>query len=596
MKNKTDLIWILLIVLISSTYVYFATIANIDLTDGRFALFMDEKVTFDGVLKILYPKNIESFFYNLYNGNDHRYGRSLWNSISLFSFAPTYLFNVQGQIISARMLQVLLLICSFLLLCLAFLKTWVYRFCLLLLLLTFPFTDYYSTMPKPEPLQLLFISLFLYSYNESGMQFREKHWLFLGLALGTKISILPFIVILAFWFLWAELKRYPISLLFDKFIMALGYFLAGLALAVPILFPAFIITILIYRTTLYLIKHKVILKSENLIWVKVILLFLISTGTIFWSYLNYTLGGKSGIASWGGAIIMNANNAADLPSINFITWLKYLIIKWINLPFISTFFIGTTFMLFISVITRKIILSIRKSIEMKFLFAGIIMLAGLLLCLSIMLSVHRLWGFYLFTGGILFLSGFFSLIEQYFYLNNKLFNNSKIKLFTLTTLTISFCLLTISWVPNSIKNYRSLSTRTITEQYKKNYESYILTDSVIKYYSKNSKKKMTISIDPELFIPDNKSNKYTIVEFWGPFNWDSTFDIVILGPSHLPGSISIKKESPLYKHFLKESLGYSRYVVGKDSGFQKSFCYERILRLPNDGEILILKQPLMFKN
>ena len=40
--------------------IYFA---NTDLTIGRFALYMDEQVLYDGVFKILNSENIKSFFF-----------------------------------------------------------------------------------------------------------------------------------------------------------------------------------------------------------------------------------------------------------------------------------------------------------------------------------------------------------------------------------------------------------------------------------------------------------------------------------------------------------------------------------------------------
>ncbi|MCK9799076.1 hypothetical protein M1B34_15510 [Pseudomonas sp. MAFF 302030] len=87
-------------------FIYLATLANIDLADGRFVLFMDERITFDGVTRILHPDGIVNFFESVINGGDHRYGRILWNSIAVFSMVPEKLFGEFGQIFSTRMLQV----------------------------------------------------------------------------------------------------------------------------------------------------------------------------------------------------------------------------------------------------------------------------------------------------------------------------------------------------------------------------------------------------------------------------------------------------------------------------------------------------------
>lgn len=591
MKKMLDLIWILMSALLAGGYLYFASIANFDLTDGRFALFMDEKVTFDGVQKILYPESFQSFIFNIYNGRDHRYGRSLWNSIALFSFLPAYLYEVQGQIISARMLQVLLLMSSFQLLGMALLKTWKYRFFLFLLLLSLPFTDYYSTMPKPEPLQLLFLSLFLYYYMRSGMKFREKYWILLGLALGTKISILPVILILAVWTVWGELKKQPLAILLDNLVKAFGYFLAGLALAVPILVPTFMIGTLIYMGTLYLMMRIRKTPSAKLLWVKVFLLAGIFAGSIVLAYLNYIKGGKSGIASWGGAMIMNAKNAADLPSINFFSWIKYISTVWIASPIWFTYFLGLTYVVFLLSISKKFFIALKQWVNMNFLFAAVLMTAGALLCVSIMMTVHRLWGFYLFIGAILFVTGLISLIEQCHVMNNNSYTATgrKTNNYPLFALVLALALLALFWVPDSINSYRSLASRTKTEVYKNNYASYVLVDSVLNDQAKKLRKKLSVSIDPELFVPVSNSS-YTMDEFWGPFIfWNSSYDIVILGETHLPGKALFKTESALYNDFLKERDGYDSFVVEKNQKCKQAFCYERVLRLPNGGEILVLK-------
>lgn len=591
MKRKSDFFWLVLITVTIGCYLYFATIANMDLTDGRFALFMDEKVTFDGVQKILYPENFQSFLFNIYNGLDHRYGRSLWNSIALFSYIPASIYEVPGQIISARMLQVLLLISSYLILGMALLKSWRARFFLLLLLLALPFTDYYSTMPKPEPLQLLFLSLFLYYFIRSGMEFREKYWLLLGLAFGTKISILPMIGLLTAWAIWVEFKKFTRSVLFDKLVKAVGYFLAGLALAVPILSPTFIISSLVYIITIFIVTRLFKVSSVRLIWIKAIVLVGIFAATIILAYLNYTKGGKSGIASWGGAVIMNTKNAADLPSVNFITWIKYVSTNWIIAPLWLTCFLALSCLVFFYSISGKIWNAILQRLDMNFLFASVITLAGLILCASIMMTVHRLWGFYLFIGTILFISGLISLSEQRLSMKiSELSSNThKTSVYPLWALILALCMLIYFWVPASLNSYLSLAKRTQTSSYKKNYASYVLIDSLLNEYSKNRQKKLSVSIDPELFAPVSNS-KYTLDEFWGPFIlWDSKYDIVILGASHLPGKQPMKTESALYKDFLKERDSYNSFVVERNESCRQEFCYERILTLPNGGEVLVLK-------
>lgn len=154
--------WLFLIVCITvmAFYLPLTISANTDLAAGRFALFMDERITFDGVKKILHPNDISQFIYSVGNGGDHRYGRSLWNSIAIFSAIPERLFGDSGQIIASRMLQVILIIASYLVFGFGILRSWFLRLVLLVAMLTIPFSDYYMTIPKPEPLQLFFLAIF----------------------------------------------------------------------------------------------------------------------------------------------------------------------------------------------------------------------------------------------------------------------------------------------------------------------------------------------------------------------------------------------------------------------------------------------------
>ena len=193
--NKISFFDVALLTLILFSIFAYALTANLDLSIGGYALGMDERISFDGVRNILHPKSTHSFFYAIYNGGDHRYGRILWNSIALAVFLPDLLFGEQGQIVGARMFQVILLFGSVLLISFGFVKRAFLRVVLIGLLLTLPFSTYYMSLPKPEPLAILFICLFLYFY------FHRKRpwvWVFLGLAFGTKISMLPVVIIFFF--------------------------------------------------------------------------------------------------------------------------------------------------------------------------------------------------------------------------------------------------------------------------------------------------------------------------------------------------------------------------------------------------------------
>ena len=232
--------WFYLSMTLIALYLALAAAANADVTVGRFALFMDERITFDGVKNILHPKGCHHFIWSITDGGDHRYGRSLWNFMALFSFLPERFFGDAGQIFAGRMTGVLILLSAFVLLAVTFVKRWFLRFLLLASLLAMPYTDYYMSMPKPEPLQMLLLAAFLYFFKRNNMSFRGGYWIFLGLAFGTKISTLPMVGVFA---IGASLNYLPRLDRLDMnesvrdVLCSLGYFLLGLGLAVPILLP-----------------------------------------------------------------------------------------------------------------------------------------------------------------------------------------------------------------------------------------------------------------------------------------------------------------------------------------------------------------------
>lgn len=242
--------------LIIGGYLIFVIPANLDLSDGSFCLFMDERITFNGVRNILHPQDFKSFLHAIIDGNDQRYGRSLWNSIALVSFLPERLCGEAGQIIAGRMLQFFLLISSFMMLTFTFVKTWPLRIILFATLMFMPFTDYYMCMPKPEPLQLFFLSLFLYYYKKENLIF-SQYWILLGCAFGTKISILPIVFLLFITPLWVHRKRFEDSEFISDFKKSLCFFFFGLGLAVPILLkPILLLMVVLWSINHFQIKSK----------------------------------------------------------------------------------------------------------------------------------------------------------------------------------------------------------------------------------------------------------------------------------------------------------------------------------------------------
>jgi len=95
-KSSLDAVCILFFFLILGLSFYMSLRANLDLAAGRFVLDMDERTAFNGVFKILNPKSAFDFFYAIFDGQDHRYGRIFWNVMALISVIPEKIWGETG--------------------------------------------------------------------------------------------------------------------------------------------------------------------------------------------------------------------------------------------------------------------------------------------------------------------------------------------------------------------------------------------------------------------------------------------------------------------------------------------------------------------
>ena len=219
------------------SFLYAGTIANGNLLNPQ-NLYIDESITFNGVKKILHPASFNEFIWAITDGDDHRYGRILWNSIALAAYIPSVFFGDIGQLFAGRMLQVALLICSFIILAHTFIESRLLRLGLVFTLAVMPFTTYFMTMPKPEPIMIFCLALFFYFYKKNNLEEAKPYWILLGIAFGAKISILPAIPILLFSALYNKiLGRKPIETL-RALLLTIFYIFIGFCLAIPMFIKA----------------------------------------------------------------------------------------------------------------------------------------------------------------------------------------------------------------------------------------------------------------------------------------------------------------------------------------------------------------------
>ena len=217
-----------------SLLLYYVFIANLNLTYYGHELFMDEQITFYEVKNILHANSITGLLNSIVFG-DQRYGRIIYYITALFAFIPERIFGETGQIFSTRILFASILLFSYFILVKTFINDFFIKYLTLFSLLLIQSNIYFFTEPKPEPFQLVFLSIFLYIKFKKND--KENNYFFLGLAFGCKISIL----FLVFYFFFTEfLKLFNNQTTKNIILSKILYFILGFFISVPILFTSFI--------------------------------------------------------------------------------------------------------------------------------------------------------------------------------------------------------------------------------------------------------------------------------------------------------------------------------------------------------------------
>lgn len=556
-----------------------ASWANLDLVEGRFALFMDERIIFDGVNAILTPKDFGHLIWTISDGDEHRYGRALFYLAALVAAVPKLVWGEPGLILAVREFQTLTLIGSFLVLSFGLLRNGFLRFGLLLSLVTLPFASYYMTMPKPEPLQILAVATFLVLALRRDHRF-GWHWLFLGFAFGVKISTLlclpPLIVIAA----WASARQSGHKAAMEDGFIAIVWFVLGWTIAVP-MFLRFAI--------LFSLGAALVMWS----WPKPRPIRLLIAGAfVAWAALDFWIC-QGEFSKWLAFTFFNTGHGSDQVTIHLTDWLIYLFKDWFSAPLVASVpLVGSVSIFLLADAVQRA----GKQGLLKSLFSGsggwATLLAGLAWISAIMLTVKRLWGIYLLPGFSLVLAGLYMTIEHQW--QNRSQNGSSPLQTSLKVLSLVVALAVDGtaiafWAPSTVHSFYELATRTQSVVFQQQRETYAaITQFLTQLPSKNDRP-LLVYFDPKFFPPQN-TPQLTIKEFFGPFNaWAEGADVIIFGKEHGVSAAPLPRDSIEYPQYLDERKGYQAHVATSQQSCNEKPCYHRKLVLPDGTEILVLQ-------
>lgn len=306
----------------------------------------DEYIAVKEVYSILHPISLKHFVMAVISGNALYYGRIMFYIDAIVAFLPFKIWGTTGMVLAIRMFHAICILSAFLILSKTFLETnrqrvlfFIGSFCLY-------FTMYFIMMPKPEPLQLLVLTLFLHQLKKSNWSF-GKHFILLGIAYGLKFNVL---LILPIVFLLPLIKsgKLNITNLVLPGFLSVFYFIIGVIIAIP---------------CLILSPIKPIFLS---------------------TYLHETFGGTE--------------KGYDSATLSFNDWMS----SGLGGSYLGHWTLAYPFLVFVLVL---IFINFKKSFKTQNFSSILFMVMGLIFALVIMFKTKRLWPHYLWTAYIFMLIG-----------------------------------------------------------------------------------------------------------------------------------------------------------------------------------------------
>ncbi len=313
----------------------------------------DEYIAVKEVYSIIHPVSFKHFFMAVISGNALYYGRIMFYLDALIAYIPFVVFGVKGMVLTIRLFHAFLIAASLILLANTFFEKQWQKWLLFISVALLYFTMYFIMMPKPEPLQLFFLTWFFKRFKTNNYKF-SWYFILLGIAYGIKFNVLlmlPVICLIPF----LQDSKFELKSYLMPSIKAIVGFVIGLIIAVPCLALS--------------VVRPIFLQT----------------------YLHETFGGTE--------------KGYDNANLDVLHWMdsglggSYLGVGALAIPFIV--FVG--FLLF---------KSIKHEMKTKDFAASLLLGMGLLMAFVIMIKTKRLWPHYLWTAYIFMVVGSLISIAQ----------------------------------------------------------------------------------------------------------------------------------------------------------------------------------------
>lgn len=583
-------------------YCYFVSQANLDLLNGRYALFMDEQITFDGVSKILHPNSFSMFIDHVIDGGDHRYGRVLWNLSSLASVIPERIWGVSGQIFATRMTQAIIQLAAFFVLSFNFLHSWILRGLALWALVTLPHTPYYATMPKPEPLQLLFLAIFLTLAFKHNLRF-GYYWLFLGLAFGAKISVLtvfPLLILIGLLqqFGNPEWVDFPVPIAIHRwlnFFFRLG--LVGFG-TYQVIYGYTNHQFIALSIGLACVFYPFLIRSIQqyhcftipFAWFRTFGIFILGFG-IAVPVVLFKI--PQGVIAWYGWTFQMTTHGFDDKSNTALTWIKYIFSGWTSAPI--HLLIGLLILVGAMVITCFVLSSLSKApvkrpwpVTLNQFITHqhgiLLMLISMCLFIPILVLVKRIWGFYLHVGIAILIVALLNICEQLLMSKSARPYSRSFQIgLTLIFLSLQTYTTFFYMLPSMASELKLSAQRTSTPEFQKKQAEYSYLVRFLNQVADATDKPLKIAYDAYIFLPDF-TDQWEVILFYGPFtDWQAEPDLIVIDLStesciRFTNPIDCPPPSTSTSHeaWRLANQGFKKYVSTPGKPCQSNLCYVQL--------------------
>lgn len=418
-------------------------------------LYIDEQIFFWPVKLMLHSVDWRNLAWLFIDGGDYRYGRIFWNVIAAAAYFPSLLWGDFGQILAGREIQVILLLLAIIISIKTFIQSPWLQSATFITLIVLPYSSYYMSIPKSEPILLFSIACFLYFYKRHNLRIGLPYWLIAGLCTSIKISFLPILFLLiAISTIQSAIENGLANELLKKLALTILYTLIGFCLgnpyfAIPLLLSLYPLFILIIFANFFSIK--VILTTVIMIFIAIFLW----APVLINDFMHHT-GIKLVLHNYISATFQQINSGSIGATYGLKEWIAYFYKVVFNNNLVIATISSLSF--FALLLSFPYYLYLRKKLN---LLDGIPIVIGLIFLMIPVLGVRdRMWGMYFYPALIYLYLGAFSIIDKQMVTSGFMTLKKPIAMVGATFLAFTQYMVISTWTPNFLVDFDILHDRS----------------------------------------------------------------------------------------------------------------------------------------